>query len=117
MAFPLIETAAFACAVRTINPEPPGLDIAQALIDRAATRLAERLTRTTSLQIAIAETLAGDLRFSGDSATFDDLDTADIISVFARRTGLPVALVIIFIDVARRCGLAVRRSGFPRPFS
>ena len=113
-AFPLMG-AAFACAVH--DQPGRGLDIAQALIDWAATRTtAERLTRTTSLQIAIAETLAGDLRFSGDTATYDDLDNADIISVFARRKGLPVALGIIYIDVARRCGLAVRGLDFPGHF-
>ena len=111
-AFPLID-AAFACAIHD-NPGR-GLDAARALIEQAARRLAERLTRT-SAQAALAETLAGDLGFSGDTATYDDLDNADILSVFARRKGLPVALGILYIDVARRCGLVVRGLDFPGHF-
>jgi regulator of sirC expression with transglutaminase-like and TPR domain len=111
-AFPLMG-AAFACAIH----EQPGrgLEIARALIDQAATRLAERLKRT-SPQAAIAETLAGELGFSGDATTYDDLDNADILSVLARRKGLPVALGIIYIDVGRRCGLVVRGLDFPGHF-
>jgi regulator of sirC expression with transglutaminase-like and TPR domain len=111
-AFPLMD-AAFACAMH----EQPGrgLEIARALIDQAATHLAERLERS-SAHTAIARTMAGDLRFSGDTTTYDDLDNADIISVFERRKGLPVALGIIYIEVARLCGLVVRGLDFPGHF-
>jgi regulator of sirC expression with transglutaminase-like and TPR domain len=111
-AFPLIG-AAFACAIH----EKPGrdLNIPRALIEQAAARLQERLRRA-SPQAAMAETMAGDLRFSGDTATYDDLDNADLISVVERRKGLPVALGIIYIDVARRCGLVVRGLDFPGHF-
>ena len=111
-AFPLMG-AAFACAIH--DRPGRGLENARALIDQAATRLADRLKRT-SPQTAIAETLAGELRFSGDTTTYDDLDNADIISVFARRKGLPVALGIIYIAVARRSGLLVRGLDFPGHF-
>ena len=111
-AFPLMG-AAFACAVH--DQPGRGLETAQALIDQAATLLTERLKRS-SAQIAIAETMAGDLHFSGDTTSYDDLDNADIISVFARRKGLPVALGIIYIDVARRCGLVVQGLDFPGHF-
>ncbi|HLZ84623.1 MAG TPA: transglutaminase family protein [Caulobacteraceae bacterium] len=111
-AFPLMG-AAFACAIHD-NPDRD-LVVARALIDQAATRLEARLARR-STQAAIAETLAGDLGFSGDTATYDDLDNADILSVLARRQGLPVALGIIYIDVARRCGLGVRGLDFPGHF-
>ena len=111
-AFPLMG-AAFACAIR--DQPGRGLEDARALIAQAATQLAERLKRT-SAQTAIAETMAGDLRFSGDTTTYDNLDNADILSVFARRKGLPVALGIIYIDVARRCGLGMRGLDFPGHF-
>lgn len=111
-AFPLID-AAFACAIHD-KPER-GLQVARTLIEQAATRLQERLRRAPP-QAALARTMAGDLRFSGDTATYDDLDNADIISVFARRKGLPVALGIIYIDVARQCGLVVRGTDFPGHF-
>jgi regulator of sirC expression with transglutaminase-like and TPR domain len=111
-AFPLIG-AAFACAIH--DKPDRGLEVARALIEQAATRLEERLRRAPA-QTALAETMAGDLGLSGDATTYDDLDNADIISVFARRKGLPVALGIIYIDVARRCGLVVRGLDFPGHF-
>ena len=111
-AFPLID-AAFACAIHD-RPDR-SLAVARALIEEAATRLEERLQRG-STQAAIAETMAGDLGFSGDTATYDDLDNADIISVLARRKGLPVALGIVYIEVARRCGLVVQGLDFPGHF-
>jgi len=111
-AFPLMD-AALACAIH--DRPGRGLETVHASIDQAATRLKQRLTRA-SPQTAIAETMAGDLGFSGDTATYDDLDNADIICVFARRRGLPVALGIIYIAVARRCGLVVRGLDFPGHF-
>jgi regulator of sirC expression with transglutaminase-like and TPR domain len=110
--FPLID-AAFACAIH--DKPDRGLEFARALVEQAATRLDERLKREPP-QTALAGTMAGDLRFSGDTATYDDLDNADIISVFARRKGLPVALGIIYIAVARRSGLLVRGLDFPGHF-
>jgi regulator of sirC expression with transglutaminase-like and TPR domain len=111
-AFPLIG-AAFACAIH----DRPGRDLTTpgALIEQAAARVQERLRRE-SPQAAMAGAMAGDLRLSGDTATYDDLDNADLISVFERRKGLPVALGIIYIDVARRCGLLVRGLDFPGHF-
>jgi regulator of sirC expression with transglutaminase-like and TPR domain len=111
-AFPLLG-AALACAIH--DRPGRGLDLAHALIDRAATRLGQNLTHAAP-QAAIAETIAGDLGFLGDTATYDDLDNADILCVLARRRGLPVALGIIYIVVARRCGLMVRGLDFPGHF-
>jgi regulator of sirC expression with transglutaminase-like and TPR domain len=111
-AFPLME-AALACAIHD-RPDR-GLENARGLIDQAASGLQERLKRMPA-QPAIAETLAGDLRFAGDSVTYDDLDNADIVAVLARRRGLPVALGIIYIDVARRCGLRACGLDFPGHF-
>ena len=111
-AFPLIG-AAFACALH----DRPGrsLESAQALVDQAVVRLRERLARTPA-QTALAEAMAGDLGFSGDTATYDHLDNADILCVLDRRKGLPVALGIIYSVVARRCGLSVRGLDFPGHF-
>lgn len=86
--FPLLE-AAIACATH----EDPGRD-PQPVRDLAAAGL-ERLTarlRRESQEEALAETMAGDLRLSGDLLSYDHPDNADIIALAQRRKGLPVTL-------------------------
>ena len=110
--FPLID-AAIACALHE-NPERR-VEPVHALLERSAGRLRDRLAQQ-SPQKAIAGALAGDLHIVGDTVTYDHLDNADIISVCERRRGLPVALGVIYIDVAKRCGLDVRGLDFPGHF-
>ena len=111
-AFPLFE-AVIACAVH----EDPSRDPAAArdLMDQAVDQLKDRL-RSSPPAAALADTLAGDFRFSGDMETYDHPDNADVLTVCARRKGLPVALGIIWLEVARRCGLALSGVDFPGHF-
>ena len=60
--------------------------------------------------------MAGDLRLGGDVIDYDSLANADIISVCERRRGLPVALGVLYLDVARRCGIAAQGVDFPGHF-
>lgn len=110
--FPLFE-AALACALHEEPDRDPAP--ARALVDEAAHRLAARLKRE-SPEEAIAETLAGDLRLAGDLLTYDSLENADMICVCARRKGLPVALGLLYLEAARRCGLPVYGVDFPGHF-
>ena len=111
-AFPLLD-AAIACAVH----ENPGRDPEQVrgLAADAGVRLKGRLNRE-SPEEALAETLAGDLRFAGDLLHYDSPENTDIISVAERRRGLPVALGVFYLDAARRCGLDVCGVDFPGHF-
>lgn len=54
--------------------------------------------------------------YHGDLENYDDLQNADIIRVIERRTGLPVALAILYIDVMRAQGWAVEGISFPAHF-
>jgi regulator of sirC expression with transglutaminase-like and TPR domain len=110
--FPLLE-AAIACA----QHEEPGRDAGpvRALATEAAQRLSERLEQD-SPEEALAETLAGDLRLAGDLMTYDSPLNADILAVAERRRGLPVALGVLYLDAARRSGLAVQGVDFPGHF-
>ncbi|MFN3521512.1 MAG: SirB1 family protein [Phenylobacterium sp.] len=110
--FPLFE-AAVACALH----EDPARDPAQtrALAQSGIERLAERLA-VESPEEALAETLAGDLRLAGDLLTYDHPDNADVLAVAERRKGLPVALGVYYLHVARRCGLTVHGVDFPGHF-
>ena len=111
--FPLLE-AAIACALH----EDPTRDAeaARALTSEAVTRLKARLEQVESPEEALAETMAGDMRLGGDVITYDDPDNADILAVWERRRGLPVALGVLYLDVARRCGLQVKGVDFPGHF-
>ena len=110
--FPLFE-AALACALHEEpdrDPEP-----ARALIAEAAERLRVRLARETPEE-ALAETMAGDMRLNGDLMNYEDPANTDIIAVWDRRRGLPVAIGLIYIEAARRGGLAVQGVDFPGHF-
>src|SRR5579862_6791610 len=101
--FQLME-AALACAVHedpTRDPAP-----VRELADTAAERLKARLQRE-SPEEALAETMAGDLRFAGDLIDYESPENTDVISVARRRKGLPVTLGVFYLDAAQRCGLDV----------
>ena len=110
--FPLLE-AAIACALH----EEPGRDgePVRALMADAAGRLSSRLRRE-SPEEALAETLAGDLRFAGDMISYDSPANSDILTVCERRQGLPVALGLLYLVAARRCDLGVQGVDFPGHF-
>ena len=111
--FPLFD-AALACALHEDPARDPGPIVAQAA--DAAERLRARLQRHESPEEALAETMAGDMRLAGDLITYEHPDNADILAVWTRRRGLPVALAVIYLDAARRCGLPVRGVDFPGHF-
>lgn len=53
---------------------------------------------------ALARLMAGEEGFEGDRATYDDPANADLIRVIDRRRGLPIALSILYVALARRIG-------------
>jgi regulator of sirC expression with transglutaminase-like and TPR domain len=81
------------------------------LVDNARTRLAR-----APLREALAGAVAEDFGFAGDSTTYDDLQNADFARVLERRKGLPVALGIIYIHVARALGREAAGLNFPGHF-
>jgi len=111
-AFPLLE-AAIACAVHEDPDRDP--EGAWALAASGVERLAQRL-KMESPEEALAEAMAGDLRLSGDLFSYEHPDNADIIAVAERRKGLPVALGVFYLHVARKCGLTVKGVDFPGHF-
>lgn len=110
--FPLFD-AAVACAIHDL----PERDVngAVELMEEGVGHLGDQLN-LVSAEEALAETLSGHLRLTGDLLTYDSLDNADILSVCTRRRGLPVALGVIYLHVARQCGLQVAGVDFPGHF-
>jgi len=66
--------------------------------------------------LILATTIAGRHEFNGDRETYDDLANANLIGVLERRRGLPVALSIIYIHVARALGWPMEGLNFPGRF-
>ncbi len=55
---------------------------------------------------ALAAHLAGDLGFNGDAERYHDPRNALLTIVLDRKRGLPIALAIVYVSVARRAGIA-----------
>lgn len=70
----------------------------------------------TGAAATLATVLAEQHAFRGDDQTYDDLENADLISVLDRRKGLPVALGILYIHVARAQGWTAYGLNFPGHF-
>ena len=54
--------------------------------------------------------------FAGNQSDYKDPRNSFLNDVLERRTGLPIALSIVYIEVARRVGLPVRGVNFPAHF-
>jgi regulator of sirC expression with transglutaminase-like and TPR domain len=54
--------------------------------------------------------------YRGDAETYDDLDNADLMRVIDRRKGLPIALSILYMHMARALGWPADGVNFPGHF-
>jgi regulator of sirC expression with transglutaminase-like and TPR domain len=86
------------------------------LLDMVEARLRDRghAARGPAEQAdGLAEVLAGDFGFEGDRDTYDDPANADLIRVLDRRRGLPIALSILYVAMARRLGWSAHALNTP----
>ncbi len=65
---------------------------------------------------ALRETMVNRFGYQGDTQTYEDLQNANLMSVIDRRRGLPVALGILFLHVARAQGWDIVGLNFPGHF-
>lgn len=101
--------------------EYPNLDIDAYLsrIDDLAAQLRRRLRQDippTEAIIALNHYLFGELNFSGNTAEFYDPRNSFLNEVLDRRLGIPLTLSIVYIEIGRRAGLALRGVSFPGHF-
>ena len=65
--------------------------------------------------MALNEYLFGELRFVGNS-TYEDPRNTFLNEVLDRRTGIPITLALVYMEVARRAGVHVEGVNFPGHF-
>lgn len=103
-----------------LDPEPylTRLDA----MGEAARRIVERHTRTASdasvlgCIAALNEFLFDDLGFAGNQDKYEDPRNSCLNEVLDRRTGIPITLSLVFIEVARRAGIRAEGVNFPGHF-
>jgi regulator of sirC expression with transglutaminase-like and TPR domain len=66
--------------------------------------------------MALNDYLFGELRFVGNDAQYEDPRNSFLNEVLDRRTGIPITLALLYMEVARRAGLRVEGINFPGHF-
>jgi regulator of sirC expression with transglutaminase-like and TPR domain len=99
--------------------EQPGVSPDDVLRSLDALAAGVRLPAGLPLPDAIARInhhLFAELGFAGDRQTYDEPANSFLDQVIQRRRGLPILLSLLYIEVARRLGLAFVGIGFPSHF-
>lgn len=65
---------------------------------------------------ALNQLLFTDERFIGNDEHYDDPRNSFLNEVLERRTGIPITLAVVYMEVARRAGVAVEGVNFPGHF-
>ena len=66
--------------------------------------------------MALNDYLFGELRFVGNDVQYEDPRNSFLNEVLDRRTGIPITLALIYMEVARRAGVHVEGINFPGHF-
>jgi regulator of sirC expression with transglutaminase-like and TPR domain len=99
----------------------PGLDVDGYVgeIDRFAKRLRARLAHDAVVEervIALNEFLFDDLGFSGNTDDYYDPRNSYLNEVLDRRTGIPITLAVLYMEIGRRIELPFEGVSFPGHF-
>ena len=101
--------------------EYPGLDVEREMrrVDtlggEAARRVVARANPFARVD-AVREFLFEELRFQGNSESYDDPRNSYLNEVLDRRLGIPLTLSLLYLEVAARAGLIVRGVALPGHF-
>ncbi|HET7050713.1 MAG TPA: transglutaminase-like domain-containing protein [Solirubrobacteraceae bacterium] len=93
---------------------------AMATLDTLGADLSAAAQRTTGspegVTAACTEVLGGVHGFEGDREHYDDPQNSMLDVVLERRRGLPILLSVVYIEAARRAGIALAGVGLPGHF-
>ena len=111
-----------AAALTIARVEYPSLDTATYLeeLSRMGQEASQRVARTggdrlESVKI-LNEYLYDEQGFAGNRDRYDDPRNSFLNEVLERRTGIPITLAVVYLEVARRAGLRVAGVNFPGHF-
>jgi regulator of sirC expression with transglutaminase-like and TPR domain len=101
--------------------EYPGLDVDACLaqLDAMAATVRSRLAADAFPEQRVAALnhhLFGELGFRGNADAYYDPRNSYLNEVLARRTGIPITLAVVYMEVGRRVGLALHGVSFPGHF-
>ena len=98
----------------------PGLDVAHYLdeLDKLADEARPELANFSGVDriLCLNAFLFVKKRFCGNKTVYEDPRNSFLNHVLDRRTGLPITLAVVYMEVARRLGLQVAGVGFPGHF-
>jgi regulator of sirC expression with transglutaminase-like and TPR domain len=108
-------------ALEIASIEMPDLDPmpSLAVLDRIASEIAARLPASADGREFVRvmnDYLFGELGFHGNEIDYNDPRNSCLNLVLDRRTGIPIALSVVYIEVARRLGRPVAGVGLPGHF-
>ncbi|HYO84382.1 MAG TPA: transglutaminase-like domain-containing protein, partial [Bryobacteraceae bacterium] len=89
------------------------------LLDSHAAEFKDRITERTSGDDFVSELntyLFDELGFGGNSESYYDAANSCLNEVLLRRSGIPITLSIVYMEVARRVGRKIRGVGLPGHF-
>ena len=66
--------------------------------------------------MALNDYLFNELRFVGNDVHYEDPRNSFLNEVLDRRTGIPITLALVYMEVARRAGVRCRRHQLSRHF-
>ncbi len=92
------------------------LDAISRLGDEAGTRVARTGARGQDAITVLNEYLYDEQRFTGNRQQYDDPRNSFLNEVLERRTGIPISLAVVYMEVARRAGVHVAGVNFPGHF-
>ena len=101
--------------------EYPALDVAACIakLDAMAATVRGRLAEDAFPEQKVAALnfhLFNELRFSGNTDAYYDPRNSYLNEVLERRTGIPITLSIVYLEVGRRIGLRLQGVSFPGHF-
>ena len=83
---------------------------------RAPRRARPATPRRSACIQALNEYLFDELQFVGNRDKYEDPRNSCLNEVLDRRTGIPITLSVVYMEVARRAGLQVDGINFPGHF-
>ena len=109
-------------ALAIARVEYPSLDAAgymealERMGDEAAGRVARAGVRGQDAIAVLNEYLYDEQRFTGNRDHYDDPRNSFLNEVLNRRTGIPITLAVVYLEIARRAGVHVSGVNFPGHF-